>query len=89
MNKNIRLEYFCPQFSGGIKEYCNQLIKFLIPPYLLGPCFKLFDKKIIESIRKIFFLQHKYNIDRCNMLVYRRLDQGCTVWTGPGEPIMH
>ena len=21
MNKNIRLEYFCPQFSGGIKEY--------------------------------------------------------------------
>lgn len=49
MNKNIRLEYFCPQFSGGIKEYCNQLIKFLIPPYLLGPCFKLFDKKIIEK----------------------------------------
>lgn len=49
MNNNIKHEYFCPKFSGEIKEYCNRLIDFLIPPYLLGPCFKLFDKKIIEK----------------------------------------
>lgn len=70
MNKNIRHEYFCPQFSGEIKEYCNQLIKFLIPPYLLGPCFKLFDKKIIEKWGITFPVDISYGEDAEFVLTY-------------------
>jgi len=70
MNKNIRHEFFCPQFSGGIKEYCNQLIDFLIPPYLLGPCFKLFDRKIIKKWDITFPLYISYGEDAEFVLTY-------------------
>lgn len=49
INKNREYKYTCPGFSGRKKEFLNQLINYLIPPYLLGPCFKLFDKRLLEK----------------------------------------
>lgn len=70
MNKNIRYEYFCPKFIGNIREFCNQLIDFLIPPYLLGPCFKLFDRKIIEKWNITFPTDISYGEDAEFVLTY-------------------
>ena len=70
MNKNTKYEYFCPEFSGKIREFCNRLIDFLIPPYLLGPCFKLFDRKIIEKWNITFPTDISYGEDAEFVLTY-------------------
>ena len=63
-------KYPCPQFKGNIKEFCNQIINFLIPPYLLGPCFKLFDKKIIEKGNIMFPTDISFGEDAEFVLMY-------------------
>lgn len=70
MNKNIERKYICPNFSGNIKEYCNRIIDFLTPPFLLGPCFKLFDRKIIEKWNIIFPIDISYGEDAEFVLTY-------------------
>jgi len=70
MKKEIYHKYSCPMFSGSIKEFCNQLIDYIIPPYLLGPCFKLFDINIIKKWDVIFPTDISYGEDAEFVLTY-------------------
>lgn len=70
MNKNIKNRYVCSKFSGDIKEFCNQIIDFLIPPFLLGPCFKLFDYSIIKKWNVEFPIDISYGEDAEFVLSY-------------------
>lgn len=47
MKSNKYKEFKCPNFDGNIKEFINEIFKYISPPYLLGPCFKLFKKSIL------------------------------------------
>lgn len=47
-------EFCCPDFMGDIIKFCEVIDQFLSPPFLLGPCFKLFDAKVIKD-NQIFF----------------------------------
>lgn len=54
MKKNTYEEFRCPSFDGNISEFINVIFKYVSPPYLLGPCFKLFRRNILIDNNIIF-----------------------------------
>ena len=49
INKQILNQFVCTKLDGDVRELANNVSDYLLPPYLLGPCFKLFDKEIIKK----------------------------------------
>lgn len=67
-NKSFR--YVCPQFNGNISDFCNRIIDYLTPPFLLGPCFKLFKKELIICGNIRFPIDISYGEDAEFVLSY-------------------
>lgn len=63
-------EYKCPLFDGNIVCFCDEIIKYLSPPYLLGPCFKMFKTKIIKQYDVKYPLDISYGEDAEFVLSY-------------------
>lgn len=63
-------KYPCPEFFGDINSFCNTIMDFLTPPFILGPCFKLFDKRIIDKWHIVFPVDISFGEDAEFVLSY-------------------
>lgn len=54
MKKNSYQTYNCIPFSGNIKKFIENIFNYIFSPILLGPCFKLFKREIIQNNNIIF-----------------------------------
>lgn len=70
MKRNAYYDYVCPQFKGDIHDFCNCISDYLSPPYLLGPCFKMFSKEIINKWKVVFPPDISYGEDAEFVLSY-------------------
>lgn len=70
LRQERQLSFHCPEFEGSITNFCNSMIDYLIPPYLLGPCFKLFKKSLVDRYHVSFPLEISFGEDAEFVLSY-------------------
>ena len=63
-------QFSCPDLLGTIHDLAQKIRDYLSPPYLLGPCFKLFRKDIIVENSVIFPPELSYGEDAIFVLEY-------------------
>jgi glycosyltransferase involved in cell wall biosynthesis len=64
------IQFPCVELCGTIHELAQNISEYTAPPYLLGPCFKLFKKNIIVDNDVIFPLELSYGEDAVFVLEY-------------------
>ncbi len=70
ISNTVSNQFSCPQLCGSIHELVQNIRNYLSPPYLLGPCFKLFRKSIITENGVIFPPELSYGEDAIFVLKY-------------------
>lgn len=70
LKKKIQKQYLCDKFDGNIHDFTEKISDYLSPPFLLGPCFKLFKKQIIKDNEIEFPLDLSYGEDAIFVLSY-------------------
>lgn len=63
-------QFMCPTLCGTMSDLTNKIKNYISPPYLLGPCFKLFKKSIITENSIIFPPDLSYGEDAVFVLEY-------------------
>lgn len=63
-------QFMCPTLCGTMSDLTHKIRNYISPPYLLGPCFKLFKKNIITENSVIFPLDLSYGEDAVFVLKY-------------------
>ncbi len=70
---NITKIEHCKPYAGNIKTFLENVLNYIHPPCLLGPCFKIFKKQIILSHQDIEFPKElSYGEDAVFVLRYLR-----------------
>lgn len=69
-NKGITDIFICPCLSGNIHTLAERVELYLYPPFLLGPCCKLFKRRIIVKHKIEFPLDISYGEDAVFVLNY-------------------
>lgn len=67
---NIVKECRCRPLNGSIDDLCRDIKKYIDPPLILGPCFKLFKKTLIDKMKCWFPLEMSYGEDAFFVLNY-------------------
>ncbi len=70
ISNTVSNQFSCPQLCGSMHELVQNIRNYLSPPYLLGPCFKLFRKSIIADNTVIFPPELSYGEDAVFVLEY-------------------
>ena len=70
ISNTVSNQFSCPQLCGSMHELVQNIRNYLSPPYLLGPCFKLFRKSIIAENTVIFPPELSYGEDAVFVLEY-------------------
>lgn len=70
MLHTVTKQYICPKLSGPINTLANKIDNYISPPFLLGPCFKLFKKEIITKNKIQFPPEMSYGEDAVFVLNY-------------------
>lgn len=66
----ILSKYPCPQLWGSTKELAKHIDEYLSPPFLLGPCFKMFKREIVKTNNIQFPLELSYGEDAVFVFKY-------------------
>lgn len=69
-SKQNSATYICSEFRGDISTFAENVSQYINPPLLLGPCFKMFDSKIIKDNHVIFPEDMDYGEDAIFVLKY-------------------
>lgn len=70
ISNTVSNHFSCPYYLGSMHEFVLNIREYLSPPYLLGPCFKLFRKSIIVENNVIFPPELSYGEDAVFVLEY-------------------
>lgn len=70
ISNTVSIQFSCPQLCGSMHELFQNIRDYLSPPYLLGPCFKLFRKSIVTENGVIFPPELSYGEDAIFVLEY-------------------
>lgn len=70
LKKTVSSEYHCPELSGNIRALAVNIRDYICPPYLLGPCFKLFKRDIIMENGLMFPPELSYGEDAIFVFEY-------------------
>lgn len=68
--KSSSLRYECHELHGDIAKLAINISEYLSPPFLLGPCFKLFRMEIINNNNFCFPLELSYGEDAVFVFEY-------------------
>lgn len=69
-NNKLLHSYKCPGFEGDIAGFANRISSYISPPFLLGPCFKMFRTHIIRNNNIMFPIELSYGEDAIFVLNY-------------------
>lgn len=69
-SKNVTQRFRCIDLCGSVKELAQNIRNYISPPFLLGPCFKLFQKSIITEKHVVFPPELSYGEDAIFVLEY-------------------
>lgn len=61
--EKIMSSFSCPSFSGKREDFLVHTASYLNPPFLLGPCFKLFNLDLIKKNQILFPPELSYGED--------------------------
>lgn len=64
------IQFHCPKLCGNLHDLAQNISDYISPPYLLGPCFKLFRRDIILENDVIFPPELSYGEDAIFVLEY-------------------
>lgn len=70
ITNTVTKQFTCSEFFGNRKEFVKKIENYLSPPFLLGPCFKLFKKEIIINNCILFPPELSYGEDAIFVLNY-------------------
>ena len=70
INNTIQIQFFCNRLCGIMHDLAQNIKKYISPPFLLGPCFKLYRKDIIIENNVIFPPELSYGEDAIFVLEY-------------------
>lgn len=70
ISNTVSIQYSCYKLSGTIHDLVQNIRDYVSPPYLLGPCFKLFKRTIIAANNVIFPPELSYGEDAIFVLEY-------------------
>lgn len=68
--QTVTRQYVCKSLDGNIQDLAKNIRNYLSPPFLLGPCFKLFRRSIIEQYNIKFPLDLSYGEDAIFVFEY-------------------
>ncbi len=68
--QNVTRQYVCDALNGNIQDLAKNIRNYLSPPFLLGPCFKMFRRSIIEQYNIKFPLDLAYGEDAVFVFEY-------------------
>ena len=66
----VTKQYVCESLEGNIQDLAKNIRNYLSPPFLLGPCFKMFRRSIIERYNIKFPLNLSYGEDAVFVFEY-------------------
>lgn len=69
-SNTVSVQFDCPEFCGTIRNFAQNIRNYIDPPYLLGPCFKLFRKDIIVKNKIVFPPELSYGEDAIFVFEY-------------------
>lgn len=49
IHKCVTQKHNCKQFSGNIESFADDILSYLNPPFILGPCFKIFNANVVRK----------------------------------------
>lgn len=70
ISNTVLTQFSCQKLHGTLHDLLQNISDYISPPYLLGPCFKLFRQKIIEEHRLEFPPELSYGEDAIFVLEY-------------------
>lgn len=70
VEKDDFTDHCCAGFCGKIEDFLSIIPRYLNPPFLLGPCFKLFKSNIIQSKNLLFPIELSFGEDAEFVLNY-------------------
>lgn len=69
--------YRCPAFEGNARDFATRIPQYLSPPFLMSPCFKMFQSVIVREGRITFPENFSYGEDA--LFVFQYLKRTDTV----------
>ena len=66
----VSAQFSCPELCGSLHNLAQNISDYISPPYLLGPCFKLFRRDIIAGNKVTFPQELSYGEDAVFVLEY-------------------
>lgn len=73
-----KIKYKCSNFTGSTREYMGNIEKYLTPPLLQGPCWKLFKREVIIENGICFPEDMSYGEDTYFVYTYLKFSKNVT-----------
>lgn len=70
LHKCVLQKYNCKQFAGNIQSFADDILSYLNPPFILGPCFKIFNSDVVRKNNIRFPEDLSYGEDAIFVLEY-------------------